>query len=364
MDSMLCSPGPISRSWLRELLRPLGDSGAWDRLAARIRPTWSVNTVRAQVVERIEESADTVSLWLQPNRHWPGHRAGQHVVLTVEIDGVRRRRVFSLSSAPRDDRRLRITLQRQAAGGVTDWLHAHAGVGNVVELAAPGGDFVLPVGRGAERPLLMIAGGTGITPMLAMLQQLADEGSTQDVLLAQLYRNEPDRLFADELGVLAERLPGLSILSHASGERGRLDADALADQVPDLDRRATLLCGPEGLMSEVSAAWQRRGLGDRLAMERFAAPPRAPSEGERAQVHAVEAERMFTQSPGQTLLEAAEAAGLAPASGCRAGICRTCSCRKAGGRVRNLVTGRSSDEPEEWIQLCISVAETDLELSL
>lgn len=366
-DPVLRTASPTRRQPLwRELVRPLADPNGWDRALRRISPHWSTTTVRARVIDRVEETADTLSLWLKPNRRWRGHRPGQHVMLGVEIDGVRRQRAFSVSNAAKRGDPMRITLQRQRPGGVTDWLHRNVNAGEVVELGGPGGEFVLPPLATSDEaaPLLMIAGGTGITPLMAMLHQLADEGSKQGIVLVQLFRSAETRLFADELGRLERRLPGLAIRTHASAELGRLDPASLADQVPELDRRTTLLCGPEALMTEIDAEWTRRGLGERLITERFGAPKRSGASGGRAEIRAIDADRVFTQDANQTLLEAAEAAGLEPPSGCRAGLCRTCLCHKPSGRVRNLVTGRVSDEPGEWIQLCISAAESDLELSL
>lgn len=355
------SASPTSRRRLLETLHPLGDAAAWNRLMQRLDPVWSLSEIRAQVVARVEESTDTVSLWLKPNRRWTGHQAGQHVLLGVEIDGVRRQRVFSLSSAARSDRLLRITLQRQAPGGVTEWLHAHAQKGLVVELCRADGAFTLP--DPVPEKLLMIAGGSGITPLLAMLHELADLAYPVDIELFQLFRDSDQRLFAGELAELSGRLPGLRICTHSSAAHGRLDALELASRVSELDRRHTLMCGPEALMANFSAAWTRLGLERRLQTERFGAP-RPTGAGSESQIYAVESEHLFTQPTGLSLLESAEAAGLQPKFGCRAGICRTCLCRKSRGRVRNLLTGLVSSQPDEWVQLCVSVAESDVELSL
>lgn len=353
---------PTDRHWLRNALDPLGDSTAWNRLLCRINPTWSLTETRARVVERVEESADTISLWLEPNRRWRGHRAGQHVLLGVEIDGVRRRRVFSLSTAARADGLLRITLQRQGPGGVTEWLHANARKGLVVELGEAGGSFVLS-GPVPER-LLMIAAGSGVTPLLAILQELAEASSKADIQFFQLYRDPEQRLFEGELDELSLRLPGLRVHAHCSADLGRLSAADLVSRVPDLASRRTLLCGPGPMMADFDAAWTRLGLEEQLQTERFGAPRPAAGSREGMQVHAAESEQSFTQTSGQSLLEAAEAAGLQPKSGCRAGLCRTCLCQKRSGQTRNLLTGLVSAQPDEWVQLCVSVAESDLELSL
>ena len=358
-------PLPIRRVLL-DAMHPISDPVAWNRVLQRINPVWSTSGVRARVVRRVEESEDTFSLWLRTNRHWQGHQAGQHVAVGVEIDGVMRRRVFSISNCADEPgkgaRLLRVTIQRQQGNGVTRWLHANAGIGLVLELSGADGQFVLP--DPPPQRLLMIAGGSGITPLMAILQQLARDRYDGDIVILQLCRHAGQRLFSHELASLAERLPGLSIQVHDSATRGRLDANRIADRVPDLAGRHTLLCGPASLISDVSTVWEGLGLAEQLQLERFAAPRPPAQPGDEQTVHALESEHMFTQKAGLRLLEAAEAAGLKPTHGCRAGLCRTCLCKKHTGTARNLLTGLSSNQPDEWIQLCVSVAETELELAL
>lgn len=347
---------------LARLIQPLNGTLAWNQLLQQINPLWSLSDIRARVVQRVEEDADTLSLWLKPNGRWPGHTAGQHVALGVEINGVQRQRVFSLSSANRPDGLLRITLRRQPGNGVTDWLYRHAQVGQITTLSGPGGEFVLP--DSVPSKLLMLAGGSGITPMMAMLEQLADQAHQGDIVLVQLHRNAGNRLFADQLKQLQQALPGLQLILHDSSHAGRLSVEALEAQVPDLAERHTFLCGPADWMADVSALFDARGLSAQLKQERFSAPRPASRPGAAPQVAAAKSEHVFTQNPGSSLLESAEAAGLQPAYGCRAGLCRSCLCKKQSGTVRNLLTGLSSEQPDEWVQLCVSVAESDIELNL
>jgi ferredoxin len=118
-------------------------------------------------------------------------------------------------------------------------------------------------------------------------------------------------------------------------------------------------------MAMVQARWDAEGLTDRLTCERFdghAAGPRAA--GAPVQVRATRSHRAFTTTGERPLLVEAERAGLAPKHGCRIGICRTCRCRLTSGTVENLRTGEIHAEPGQLIQLCVSVARSDLELEL
>src|SRR5688572_23655241 len=88
-------------SWLRSpWLRPFNDLAAVDDWLGLLNPMWSLTEIRARVVEIRDETPDTKTFVLAPNRRWPGFTAGQHVTVTLELDGVRRQRTFSLSSAP------------------------------------------------------------------------------------------------------------------------------------------------------------------------------------------------------------------------------------------------------------------------
>jgi ferredoxin-NADP reductase len=287
--------------------------------------------------------------------------AGQHVLLGVEVDGVMRQRAFSLSNAAGHRQPIRITLKRQPGQGTTDWLYQHASAGLVVSLSQASGAFVLPSPLPAR--LLMIAAGSGITPLLAMLQDLALKQYQGEILLLQLSRSDVDRLFADELEGLRRQLPGLQIQQHFSASQGRFDVSSLKALAPDLSERHTLICGPSALMQAVDEEFSVLDLPS-PQRERFGAPMRQAMPGEARSIHAADSEQVFTQSSEPNLLLAAEAAGLQPRFGCRAGLCRTCLCKKQRGSVRNLLTGQVSVQPDEWIQLCISVAESDLELAL
>lgn len=346
-------------------LHPLNDRAGVNRLLQRFEPLWSLNEVRAQVLAVTEENHDTVSVLLRPNRHWRGHRAGQHVLLQADIDGVRQQRAFSVSSAPQQRRVIRITAKRSPRSRVAAWLHGGLRPGQVLTLSQANGAFVLPA-QPAER-LLLLAGGSGLTPLLAMLHELEASSPSRDVVLLHSCRDATDRLFVDELQALAARLPGLRVLHHYSGAQGRLDAERLSALLPDLAQREIYQCGPDGLMQTVRALCAALGRSAHLHEEHFGRPPLRDADVLGAAARSVSCdkpEHSFTAAPTQSLLEAAEAAGLTPAFGCRAGICRTCLCRKRRGSVRNLITGHSSDQPDEWIQLCISTAQSDLELAL
>ncbi len=351
----------VRRFWRHPLLAPFNQPEAWNRIAAVVNPAWSLSEPRARVVRVVDEAPGVRSLWLKPNKRFGNFRPGQHVLLELEINGARHARCFSVSNAPRSNGLLRLTIKRKDNGPVSTAAHALQ-TGQVVRLGMAQGTFAPSATSGK---LLLLGAGSGMTPMLSVLHGLANQGLTRDVMLLQCGRSAADMLFAGELLELSARMPQLRVHLHATASQGRLDAKKIAALVPDWSERETLLCGPDGFMRVVETMYADAGVGDRLLSESFGrrAAPFAPDASSHAVIHGNH-EQMFTVFAGQSLLDGAEAAGLAPRFGCRRGICRTCQCRKRSGTVLNLLTGHISGPGDELIQLCISTPQSAVELAL
>lgn len=347
------------------LARPLSLDRQADFWLTEMNATWSLAEVRARVVQVVEETADTRTFVLRPNAHWRGHLAGQHTEVEVEIDGVRARRCYSISSGPADALPA-ITVKRAQGGRVSGWLHDHVRRGDVLRLAPAAGDFVLP--DPLPRSLLLLGGGSGVTPLRSILRDLSARGAVHDVVFLHHARSRSEVIFGRELAALASRHRGLRLvvcLSDAASGPGRFDEAQLRRLVPDFAERETFLCGPPGLMERVDALWAQAGASRRLHRERFVATPApAPRAGGPVRVTLTRSRRSFVTSGSGTLLEQLERAGERPRSGCRMGICQTCRCRKRSGIVENLLTGAASGEPEQDIQPCISLPRSDVEVCL
>lgn len=347
-------------------LSPLNDLNAIDDLLVQLSPLWSLNRVRARVEQIIDETADAKTFVLRPNRHWTGFVAGQHAVVEVECDGVRMQRAYSLSSNPRDARRVSITVKRQIDGRVSAALHERIKIGDVLGLSLASGDFVLPEVLPAK--LLLLGAGSGVTPLMSLLHELEararESGWAGDVVFVHGSRDADDAIFGEQLRALAARFPALRWIEHHSAQSGRLDARALAALVPDYAERATWLCGPAAFIGWVKDHWQQKGLNERLRYERFGAPPVEPRKNGETLAVSCTKSAGFSATGARPLLVEAEAAGLAPKYGCRSGICASCTCRKLSGRVENLLTGEISEQPDQLIRLCVSVAHSDVQLDL
>lgn len=347
--------------WLRHpMLAPFNAVEDWDRLVSTLNPIWSLTEPRARVVRVVDEAPGVKSLWLKPNRHFKGFLPGQHVLLDLDVQGARHARCFSLSAAPRPDGLLRLTIKRKDDGPVSTAAHALR-PGQVVRIGQSSGAFAP---RGAAPGLLLVAAGSGVTPMMSLLNAWADAGDARDIVLLSCSRSRDDAMFAAELDSIAARIPGLKLLFHFSQDSGRLDADRIGRLVDDWRDREALVCGPDGFMQVIEQMHAGAGLAGALQSESFGR--RAAAVDANAVHHAVRyenSEQVFTVSAGQSLLDGAEAAGLQPRFGCRRGICRTCQCRKRSGTVLNLLTGQVSGPGDELIQLCISTPQSAIEMA-
>ena len=334
-------------------------------------PLWALGEIRARVAAIIDETADARTFVLEPNAGWRGHRAGQHTTVELEIDGVRVRRCYSISSAPGDPRPA-ITVKRARGGRVSGFLHERVSRGHLLRLSPAAGEFVLPEAAGGKLKLLFLTAGSGITPVMSMLRDREARGEAGDFVLVHHARSRSDVIFRDELEALAARHGGARVVLGLSDGAlpdgppgpGRFDEERFRRLVPDFAERTTFLCGPPALMARAERLWAAAGATANLRQERFAAPPAAaPAAGGPVRIGLVRSGRSFTAGAG-TLLEQLEEGGARPASGCRMGICQTCRCRKRSGTVENLRTGAVSSAPDEDVQPCISAARSDLELWL
>ena len=347
----------LLRSPVVDLL--LGPHGV-DRYLELIHPRMTVSDARAEVVAARRQTPRSVTLTLRPNRAFGGVRAGQFVRVGVEIDGVRRTRTYSpAGSEHARGRELELTVTEHSGGLVSPYLIRHARPGMLLHLSEGLGEFTLPQPR--PRRLHLISGGSGITPVLAMLRTLADEEAGAEVAFVHYARTEADWLYESDVRGVAGGAT-IDYRTTRGAHPARLDADTLGRV--DAETWAAV-CGPPTLIEAARQAWSERGgQSDQLLTETFA-PPRLTVSGDAATgtLRFLRSDATATIAAG-TLLEQAEAAGLTPAYGCRMGICRTCTCRKTAGAVRNVRSGEVSDEEDEDIQLCVSVPAGDVALQL
>jgi ferredoxin-NADP reductase len=336
--------------WLRE-----GDVDFFLRL---IHPVLRLNRILAHVEARRWVAEDMLALTLRCNGNARGWRAGQHVQLYLELDGVRHGRSYSLT-AVRPDGCIELAIKRHPGGRMSNALLDRLEVGQVLELAAAFGELQWP---SDARPVLLVAAGSGITPLLGLLRDALARGFSAPVMLLHQVRYRAQRAYVEELQTLAERHPNLQLRWALSGEGGeRLSATGLA-QLPG----AHLLgCGPQGFVEQLRQWWLAGERGGSLQLESFTPLRAEPVEaGGEVRLGFARSRQQVSGNSALSLLEQAEANGLRPAHGCRQGICASCTCTLLAGTVRDLRSGALFAEPGQPIRLCVSAPHGDVEIDL
>lgn len=353
---------------LRRAADALSHPNGFDGYAELVAPTWSSREVRGRIVAVDHGTPDSVTLTIAPNRAWNGFVAGQHTQLSVVIDGVRHTRCYSMASSTHRTGAFELTVKAHPQGTVSRHLKATAAVGQVVGLTPAAGSFVLP-GERPERVLLM-SGGSGVTPVMAMLRTLCDEGHAGPITFVHYALTEPDMIYRAELAELAAAHPNVRlvrIFTDAPGT-GDLDGFLTVDQLDAIDARwreaSAFVCGPAPLMDGAAAIFEAEGCAERLHTEAFTL---ATFVAEAASVDGAlrfDVADLVVDNDGGTILSQAEAAGLTPASGCRMGICGTCTRSLTCGTVRDVITGDLTAGTDVAIRICVSVPVGDTAVDL
>lgn len=218
---------------------------------------------RFHVARKQAESEEITSFYLEPVDGQPllAFQPGQYIGLRLDIDGEEVRRNYSLSAAS-NGREYRISVKREAGGKVSNYLHDELKVGDTLQLFPPAGDFTLAA---SDKPLVLISGGVGITPTLAMLQAALQ--TRREVHFIHCARNGAVHAFRDWIDGLAARHPQLKrFYCYAEPEGGAaadavglLSEDLLAEWLPQERDVDAYFLGPKGFMAAVKR--QLKGLG-------------------------------------------------------------------------------------------------------
>ncbi|MNK98762.1 Flavohemoprotein [compost metagenome] len=366
VEQVVRRPAALALRWRFDGVSPTSLlTGTWEQAKARLQAKNLGDQWRPLRVTRIEAQSHNIrSIYLEPadGAGLPLFQAGQHLPLRFNIDGDVHIRTYSLSSAPSDDF-FRISVKRD--GRVSTHLHEQIRVGDLLEARAPQGHFT--VAPHERRPLVLLAAGVGITPLLSMLREVVYQGlrtrrirptwfiQSSRTLADQPFRRELDRLLEDA----GDAVRVVRLLSQPEAEAiqgedfdlsGRIDVALLKDllTVEDYDQPDFVVCGPgsftqalyDGLReldirdSRIHAetfgpsTLRRRPDPDAVVIEQ---PPAATTSV--PVVFQRSAKEARWQPDGGSLLELAESRGLRPEFSCRGGSCGTCSTRLISGQV-------------------------------
>lgn len=384
-----------------------------DFIGSHLSPFWSLTAPKLRLIARQALSDELIALQFEVNRAFKqrffdtkkgqhsGWHGGQYINLTIPIEGIYHQRSYSLVGLPKQDlwwtesskttaknkQRQTLTIAIKPQGEVSDYLTKHAAIGTIFDSSAPSGDFTLQQASSANQaPLLFIAGGSGITPMLGLITQaLADK---RQVTLAHynrgaMLKNYWQQLKNEHASFTYYLVDTQNPDSYLAGSRHLQAASLLTLDLP-LPETQIFACGSQALLAslykavdEIAAnslgnldSSKESSLRENIIIERFgtALPELALDtldEQFDLATHTVYLRQRQQQfSSDSTLLLSAEEAGIRLNYGCRQGICQLCRCNKISGVVKNIQTGKLSGDGHDSIQTCINVAMSDVVLDI
>jgi ferredoxin-NADP reductase len=343
------------------------------RTAPAARPVASSGFVQAPVLATVDETPDIKTIRLARPAGFD-FEAGQFLTVTIRVDGKDYARCYSISSAPDVRGYLEISVKRQ--GIVSNALHATARPGAVLSVRAPKGRFTYP--GGDDRPIVLLAGGVGVTPLMSMLRHAIRTEPMRPVSFIYSATTERDFAFRDELASIAKRHPHVRVTLLASRQQapahpvrhGRIDAQLLRMEAPELAHSIAMICGPAAMIDDLKEVLAASGVPlPQIRYEVFQAAvaaaaepaairevPAPPPRGD-LELHAARSGKRARIAPGETLLEAADRAGIDIPSICRAGVCGTCRTRVTSGDVDCAsLTLDEFERSQGFVLPCVSTA--------
>lgn len=333
-----------------------------------------------RVSETIQETPSTKTLRLvSPDGLLPPFQAGQYIALFVEAGNIRTSRPYSISSPPNQTGHYAITVRRVEGGVVSNYLLDQVKRGDTLESSGPAGDFFHnPLFH--DPVMVLIAGGSGITPFMSMIREIAECGLDRTVHLVYGSRDLKDVIFHEALQDISRRFSNIHYTPVIEqppvgyqGHRGLITGDLLKEVLGELDGRTFYLCGPQGMYDLCIPALERLGVPRRkIRKEALGAPldvwedPAWPRDVRRDTVFHVliKGRRKLEALAGESLLVALEKGGVAPPSLCRAGQCSMCRVKLLSGKVFEPagVPVRKSDRRFGYVHSCMSYPLSDLEV--
>jgi ring-1,2-phenylacetyl-CoA epoxidase subunit PaaE len=301
-------------------------------------------------------------------------KPGQFITLRTRINGREVRRPYSICSGV-DDPMLRIAVKRVEGGRFSGFATSHLRAGQPIEMTQPEGKFLLKIDPTVERRYVLCATGSGITPMMSIIQSSLAREARSHITLFYGNRTRDAVIFREDIARLAAAYPDrLKVISFLSGEvpkagelAGRIN-ESITDMIPDVAALdACFLCGVPEMITTLRDAFQRAGLApERIFAERFDAgdigqdPPKDLCMDSTVRLR-VDGDELLMKPGQRTVLQAALDEGLDPPYSCGAGACSTCLAKVLSGEVGMIANNvlSDSDVSDNWTLLCQTYAITE-----
>ena len=326
----------------------------------KINPLWSMNQPLAKVVKKQIVAKDMVSLILQCNRHVQRGVAGQHHPVTVEIAGRHYERTYSLMQVDADH--LCLTVKKVDQGLVSSWLVDQSQTGDILRLGQPYGEMQQQV----QTPrLLLLAAGSGITPMLSLIEAFCQSRQLKAIFVQLMYwvKTHEDAAYAEYLKEVVENFPNFTYqIFYTQQEDQRLNQSHV-NQLKSLNETTVYACGPSGFAATAETLFKHVAS---IQTEAFSLSQFDTDATDTGFINVIltQSNKTLAIPKGQSILSSLEQQGIKPKHGCRMGICNKCVCTKAQGSTKNLLNGSANHEPSQLLKICVNSAQSDLVIDL
>ncbi|MGW4792392.1 FAD-dependent oxidoreductase [Nonomuraea sp. NPDC004297] len=303
--------------------------------------------------------------------------AGQYLKVDLPVTVEPIERAYSICSGPGETDFVEIAVKHEPDGLGSSFLHRELTVGQALRVSGPHGEFTCdPAHDLAAGTLLLIAGGVGITPLMSVLGAAADASHQGRIVLLASYRTEDEVAFRPEIEVLRERLSGLEVSIFVTGLNGRIGVDELRAYAEDAYR--VHLCGPASMMQDlIGHLTDLRVPREAIHTEAFVSGRSKETRQEKAHAIALAAaaagvteftigmtdgDQAFSCHPGQSVLDAANLAGVPLPQSCGEGACGTCRVRVVSGAYETDTRGMFSagELAAGWRLACQTLPTQDL----
>jgi ring-1,2-phenylacetyl-CoA epoxidase subunit PaaE len=317
---------------------------------------------KLKVDKIIRETSDAVSIRLlvpPPLKDMFTYKAGQYLTLHSMINGEDIRRSYSVCSSPFEDAMPTVAVKQVDDGRMSSFLNTKLQEGDLIDAMPPMGNFIVEPDQNRSNHYILFGGGSGITPLFSIARTVLGQEPNSRVSLVYANRKEASIIFSNTISEMSnERFKVVHILEDAdagwSGLTGMLNDMKVKQLVNQLTNNQPtsadyFICGPTGLMQMVESSLEQIQVDkSQIHLEYFTAVAKAADNDSEASedepideggdkqvtIDVYGDEQTITVSPGKTILEAAQDAGLDPPFSCTVGVCTTCRAKVLSGKVR------------------------------
>lgn len=338
------------------------------------------------VKEVVRETEDTVTLvFEQPESGNLNYKPGQFITLIITIEGKKIRRAYSLCSSPFLNENPAVTIKRVEDGAMSNYINKKVKAGDAIEIMEPMGSFTPEIKAGNKKHLFLIAGGSGITPMLSIAKSILKEEAESMVSLIYANRDEKSIIFKSIIEQMETEHEGRFNVVHSlenppgdwGGLSGWLDLEKLKSSFEKAESDSFgdvqyYTCGPQPMMDIVMDTCEKLGVPeDKRHMESFVAgntSPKAIIDSESSELGAHEVtiildgdEHKFEVKPDSTILETGLDNNIDMPYSCQSGLCTACRGKCVSGKIKmDEEDGLTEQEKAEgYVLLCVGHPLTD-----